>query len=144
MPNKRFYSLLCIIIAIFLFTRLVGLGDDILNSDGARWYIRSSNFLAALKEENYAETYQHYQPGVTLMWVRAFVEDTSGSLRSFLNRPQWYLENYGYFPHIHKVTKSVLVILLSVVLLYQIILIRNLFGQKIALFFGALVAFEPY
>ncbi len=61
-------------ISLFFAIRLAGLGNDISNTDVCRWHKRSQNFLSAVKSGNFEDTYQHYQPGVTLIWVNAFVK----------------------------------------------------------------------
>jgi hypothetical protein len=130
--------------AVYLASRLIGLGTDILNSDGARWYRRSSNFLSALYNGNLIETYQHYQPGVTLMWIRSFVEDAVWRLQDLFGRSHWYMENYIYFSHIHTITKVFLTLILCILFIYQVILVKRLFGSKTAVIYSFLIAVEPY
>ena len=153
MNLKSFYTkivkidfrwLLLVLSLIYLLVRLVGLGSDILNSDGSLWYRRSSNFLSAIENRKYIETYQHYQPGVTLMWVRSFADYFTGVVLDLINKPRWYIENYAYFVHIHAITKSTLVLVLFSLYLYQILLVRKIFGVKTALIFGLIAAVEPY
>lgn len=56
----------------FLIPRLIGLGWDTWNVDAQRWMIRSDLFVKHLLNFNFAETYQSYHPGVTLMWLSGF------------------------------------------------------------------------
>src|SRR5258708_32349125 len=100
-------KVLFFIFVIFFALRLTGLGSDCSNSDSIRWYERSANFSNALKQFNFAETYQHYQPGVTLMWANSFVKELSGFyLKTFY--PQkvaiYTLENTDWFVFYNKIS----------------------------------------
>src|SRR3989344_785340 len=86
-----------IIVLLFLLMRLPGLGRDMANSDALRWYHRSGEFSQAIKTRNFRSTYQHYQPGVTLMWISSVVNFSIRSLE---------------FSALHKITKSSIVIIL--------------------------------
>ncbi len=66
---KRTNLLLGILIVMFLLTRLLGLGSDVINPDGVNWHYRSEQFIVGLKTHDFARTFQHYHPGVTLMWI---------------------------------------------------------------------------
>ena len=84
---------------LFLFLRLPGLGRDIANSDSIRWHRRSEKFLSALKQRDLSSTYQHYQPGVSLMWINSIVKQAAFSyqlatISSSDNAPKT-LENAG-------------------------------------------------
>src|SRR5262245_23932883 len=78
---------------LFLALRLNGLNNDMSNSDARRWYIRSMAFSQAVKTFDFAETYQSYHPGVTLMWtigtaqlgLKAYFEYTQTDFSSFGN-----------------------------------------------------------
>lgn len=140
---KRLYIVLLITL-LYLFSRLLYIGFDILNSDGSRWYRRSSNFLNALINKDFIQTYQHYQPGVVLMWIRGVLEQTTHLSSNFLNRPQWYLENHVYFSHIHTISKASIVLLLFLLFSYQLFIVKKLYGNKTAVAFGFLISIEPY
>jgi hypothetical protein len=66
--NHRFILIFLFIVA-FLGTRVPGLGTDVINPDGVNWHYRSQQFYVGLKTGQLEKTYQHYHPGVTLMWV---------------------------------------------------------------------------
>ncbi|PIS22507.1 hypothetical protein COT50_01610, partial [candidate division WWE3 bacterium CG08_land_8_20_14_0_20_41_10] len=139
--NKLCFSL---ILALFLSVRFCGLGSDMLNSDGARWYRRSENFLQAIKVGDFASTYQHYQPGITLMWINSVTKKVVWETQDLFKMPRWSLENAQDFPKIHAVSKTVLVGILSCLLIYQMILITKISSLKVALIYGFLVSIEPY
>jgi hypothetical protein len=54
---------------LFLLTRLPYLGRDSINPDAVNWHYRSEQFVVGLKYQQWDKTYQHYHPGVSLMWV---------------------------------------------------------------------------
>ncbi|MFA5776041.1 MAG: hypothetical protein WC988_00540 [Patescibacteria group bacterium] len=140
-PTLKFYILVAL---IFLVLRLPGLGSDVLNSDGARWHRRSERFLQAIKTGDFASTYQHYQPGVTLMWINSVTKKAVWETQDLFKIPRWTLENSQDFPKIHAVSKSVLVIILSILLIYQMFIITKISSLKVALIYGFFVSTEPY
>src|SRR3989338_4532763 len=56
-------------ILFFLATRLPRLNNDTINPDGVNWHFRTEQFIVGLKFRQFERTYQHYHPGVTLMWI---------------------------------------------------------------------------
>lgn len=62
-------SALLVFSLLFLVTRIYMLGQDEINPDAVNWHFRSEQFVVGLKEKDFSKTYQHYHPGVTLMWV---------------------------------------------------------------------------
>lgn len=54
---------------IFLFSRLPKISTDEINPDGVNWHYRMQQFVIGLKTGQLEKTYQHYHPGVTLMWI---------------------------------------------------------------------------
>jgi len=143
MKNKRYLAL---IISLFLFIRLVGLGADISNTDAYRWHRRSQSFLAAVKSGDFKGTYQHYQPGVTLMWINSFVKQAvfTTQYRLLGNEHPKTLENSDWYPVIHGISKAVLVFILALVLLLQLKLLVKIFNMETALFYGFFISVEPY
>ncbi|HQG78710.1 MAG TPA: hypothetical protein PK564_00005, partial [bacterium] len=71
LKNKKYlpFFLLLIFSVLFFATRLPGLKDDVINPDGAAWHYRSEQFIVGIKNKQFEKTYQHYHPGVTLMWI---------------------------------------------------------------------------
>jgi len=144
MPDKKYKLILLIVLFLFLIFRLPGLGKDISNSDAVRWHRRSEDFLNALKSGNFADTYQHYQPGVTLMWLDAFVNDVSFRYQIYKGLEPKTLENSTHYPVVHGISKSLLVLVLGALLFVQVFLVRKLFGNEISLVFGFFISVEPY
>lgn len=143
-PERFRVVLVAGVLVLFIFLRLLGTGYDISNSDAARWHRRSEKFLTALKAGDFASTYQHYQPGVTLMWINAVVKQASFSYQLSQTETPQTLENADYYPVIHGISKTALVLVLAGVLLFQMRLISKLFSLRVALIYGFLLSIEPY
>jgi len=129
-PSKNF--ILGLIFALFLGMRLVGLGGDIANSDEIRWHVRSTAFLQALKTLDLKSTYQHYQPGVTLMWVEV---PTRVAISLF---------NITKFSVVHSLYKLPIIFVLALLLFIHFKFISEIFNRKAALIYAFLMAVEPY
>lgn len=145
MTSNQKLIFLSIFLLYFLF-RVPALGFDIANTDAYRWHDRGEDFLAALKSGNFKSTYQHYQPGVTLMWLNAFVKQATFSVRFHIigdkNPPT--LENADWFPVVHMYSKLIIVLVLGSVLFVQLRLLTLLFGVPTAMLYGFLLSVEPY
>src|SRR3989344_5483834 len=139
MAEKKYKLILLSILFLFFIFRLPGLGKDISNSDAARWHRRSEDFLNALKSGNFADTYQHYQPGVTLMWLDAIVNDLSFKYQVLRGLEPKTLENSTYYPVVHGISKVFIVLVLGLLLFIQILLVRNIFFIYIFLIYIELV-----
>lgn len=133
-----------LIVLLFISIRLPGLGRDILNSDAERWYRRSENFLHAMQQRNYIETYQRYHPGITLMWFNSLVHYVSFKYQISYTSNPLTLQNVEYFTLIHQISKSFNVLIFCSLLIIHLLFLRKLFNDKIALAYGFIIAFEPY
>lgn len=138
------------LLLLFLTVRLLGIGTDISNSDAARWHRRSEKFLTAIKEFNFEQTYQHYQPGVSLMWLNSVVKQVGFTAQEYYskyfdsNYEIKTLENSNYYPIIHGASKVTLILILCLLLYYQAILITRLTSETVSLVYVLLVSVEPY
>jgi len=141
--NKNIWVYILLLV-LFIAIRLPGLGSDILNTDAERWHRRSENFLHALQQKNYVETYQRYHPGVTLMWFNAIVKYVSFKYQLTYTSNPLTLENADYFVLIHGISKAFNVFVFASLLVIQLLFIKKLFGNKVALLFGFLMSVEPY
>ena len=144
MTMKSYKVILLVVLFLFFVFRLPGLGKDISNSDAARWHRRSEDFLNALKSGNFAYTYQHYQPGVTLMWLDAIVNDLSFKYQVLRGLEPKTLENSTYYPVVHGISKVFIVLVLGLLLFIQILLVRNIYGAEVSLVYGLFMSVEPY
>lgn len=124
---------------MFFSARIPQLGEDIVNADAARWHARSINFLNSLKSGDYKGTYQHNQPGVTLMWMESFrllIFKTELNTEK-LNDSSFYIENNIY-------SKLTLVLVLGLLFIISIYLLSNLFNSEIALIYGLIFSTESF
>ncbi|MEZ6255832.1 MAG: phospholipid carrier-dependent glycosyltransferase [Patescibacteria group bacterium] len=130
---------LAIFTILFFLPRVFSLGTDVLNPDGVNWHWRSEQFVVGLKTRDFAKTYQHYHPGVTLTWVVGTTAEIVKRL--YLNENVYTSSNYLV---IHSAVKYVLVALhfiLSLVLIHGLSKIINF---KTALLIVALFSLEPF
>src|SRR3989338_3913298 len=130
--------------ALFLILRLYGLGTDISNSDALRWHKRSVNFLMAIKSLDFKSTYQHYQPGVTLMWIDSVVNQLGFWTQETLKQTPKTLENSDYYVIENGAATALIVIILFSLLILQTKLIEELWDEKTAIYFAFLMSVEPY
>jgi len=140
--NKKI--LYIVVFVLFIFLRVVGIKGDMLNTDAERWHRRSENFLEGLKQHNFKETYQRYHPGVTLMWSNAFVKYISFKYQLTYTDTPLTLENADYFVNIHAISKVFNVFLFLILFAFQVVFLRKLFNDKVALIYGFLFSVEPY
>ncbi len=135
-----------LLLSVFLVVRLVDLGSDISNTDAYRWHTRSDNFLHAIKTFDFKNTYQHYQPGVTLMWINAFYKQLSFSVHYHLLKDSTppTLNNYNEFTEIHGQSKALIVFILFILFTVQLNIIEKLFNQKVSLLYALFMTTEPY
>jgi hypothetical protein len=66
---KNNWKYILIILVISLLPRILNFTTDSINPDGVNWHYRSEQFVVGLKTFDFAKTYQHYHPGVILMWL---------------------------------------------------------------------------
>lgn len=135
-----------VIILMFFGFRLPGLGYDISNTDAFRWHLRTDKFLRAVKDFDTRGMYQHYQPGVTLMWLNSLVKQTAFSFQYHIlqDKDPHTIKDSGWYPLIHGISKAELVFLYGIMLIVQIYLIKKNFGEKSSLIYGLLLVGEPY
>ncbi|MEO5355173.1 MAG: hypothetical protein H7835_18450 [Magnetococcus sp. XQGC-1] len=132
------------IVILFLSIRLIGIKGDIVNTDAERWHRRSENFLEALKQNNFKETYQRYHPGVTLMWFNSIIKYLSFKYQLTYTSTPFTLENADYFINIHAISKAFNILIYLALFLVTLGLIRKLFNDKVTLIYGTLLSIEPY
>lgn len=122
----------------FLITRLPGLAAHTVNPDAVNWHYRSQQFFVGLKSGQFEKTYQHYHPGVTLMWVVGtgieFVKQVTG------------IDTYTHlnFELFHFSAKFILVffqLILSILLIYFLSSSLNFYKACLIV---SLFTFEPF
>ena len=136
---KKEDILLFIFIILFLLTRVTRLGKDEINPDAVNWHYRSEQFVVGLKTLDFKKTYQHYHPGVTLMWI---VGPTVEIIKQIYPAENIYSQfNFEVF---HFASKFVLVfvqLVLTLAILYQL---SKIIGFTKAYFVIALYSLEPF
>ncbi|MDQ4099730.1 MAG: glycosyltransferase family 39 protein [Chloroflexota bacterium] len=81
--NRVLIGVLVAVIALaYLMPRLIAL-DRLVTVDESFWLGRSANFYAGLRGGEFARTYQHAHPGVTIMWA-----GTAGFLLEYPSFPE--------------------------------------------------------
>lgn len=136
--QKKFIAL-GLFILFFLVTRLPGLGTDIINPDAVNWHLRSEQFVNGLKFKQWERTYQHYHPGVTLMWITGPTEEI---LRQLSPQDRVYTStNYELFHAASKYSLVFVQLILSLILIYAL---SQIVGLKNSFLVVTLFTFEPF
>ena len=103
------------------------------------WYQRSIRFYGALGSYDWASTYQQYHPGVTTMWI------AGGALAAFRTltgaTPEELLQ---YDVDATGIGVAALAVVIVACLVGAVVLLRSLFGGRVAWIAGALLAFDPF
>jgi hypothetical protein len=139
-----FEKYLIIISTLFFIFRVNSLGFDQTNNDSVRWFNRSEGFLSALKSRNFAQTYQSYHPGVTLMIVNSTFRQSFYTYQYSFSDQKIDLMSYRVFPYLNLFSKLGNILVLFGVTLLQVFLIKKLWRVKTALVYFLLISLEPY
>lgn len=133
--NKLYVGLLLAFILLFAITRLPRLYDDTINPDGVNWHYRAEQFVVALKVRNFINTYQHYHPGVTLMWLAGGAIELYKQLHPNANQyTQFTFQTFDYIAKLAMVVPQLFLSLISIFLLYKILVISLVSGNKLRAF----------
>ncbi len=126
-------------IAFFLLTRIPRLHNDIVTTDAVYWHGRTEEFIEAIETKNFAQTYQKYHPGVTLMWIMAistsiaaFVKQTS--ITEIIAQPVSY----------HYYAKIGMILWQLSLSLFLMTLLSKIFDKTRAFFIVLLFSIEPF
>jgi hypothetical protein len=136
--NKSFILLSTLFSIVFLATRLLGLRSDAINPDAVNWHYRSQQFVVGLKQLNFEKTYQHYHPGVTLMWVTGIPIE--------LYKQATGIQHYTHlnFSAFHSVAKVSLVLVQLFLSLLILKLLTSIIGKTKSLLFVSVLSLEPF
>lgn len=130
--------LILIFVALFLATRTFGIDNDIVNPDATNWHIRAEQFVVGLKHLQFERTYQHYQPGVTLMWI---VGPTVELIKQFNGDIVYTQDTFLLF---HQVSRLTLIFVQLGLSLVGISILSKLIGSKKAILVFLLFSLEPF
>jgi len=124
---------------MFLATRIPFLGYDEINPDAVNWHFRSEQFIVGLKSGDFLKTYQHYHPGVTLMWLMGVPIEIYRQIN-----PQDRVYNEDNFIVQHQVAKYSLVVAQLVLSIILILALKDIIGLKKSLLAVSIFTFEPF
>ncbi|OGC57551.1 hypothetical protein A3H26_03250 [candidate division WWE3 bacterium RIFCSPLOWO2_12_FULL_36_10] len=133
------YFLILVFVASFFLTRLPRLGNDEINPDTTNWYFRSGQFVSALKSGQFSNTYQHYHPGVTLMWIMGVATETLKQIS-----PTDKVLNHINFEDFHFFNKLFMIFIQLTLSLILIYFLSKLFGFVKSIFTVLLFSLEPF
>ncbi len=139
--TTKFIFIVLFLLTLFLLPRMFNLGNDISNSDALRWHRRSDKFLSALKTGDFKQTFQRYHPGVTVMWIGATAELALYKYQQIKGEEVGTLENTGFFPRLHGLSKLLLVLVLATSFVLCKGIIRPKYGSNLRVLniFGAVL-----
>ncbi len=130
---------LLLFIILFLVTRLLSVGFEEINPDTVNWYYRSQQFVVGIKSLDFAKTYQHYHPGVTLMWVMGVATEVTKQLGTF--GATITSENFLEFHVINKVAFVFFQLGLSLFVIY---FLSRILGLTKSVLVVGLFSLEPF
>ncbi|MFZ2664535.1 MAG: glycosyltransferase family 39 protein [Patescibacteria group bacterium] len=132
------YVLLLVFVLLFFATRVPYLSKDTINPDGVNWHYRSQQFVVGLKFFQFEKTYQHYHPGVTLMWVTGVPIEI---FKQVTNIKDYNLYNFESFDFVAKFSLVVVQLILSLLIIYVLSKIVGFSKSYLTVLFFSL---EPF
>ncbi|MFC1756105.1 ArnT family glycosyltransferase [Patescibacteria group bacterium] len=136
--NKQRILIILGFVGLFLVTRIPQLGLEAINPDAVNWHYRSEQFVVGLKHQLWDKTYQHYHPGVTLMWL------TGIPVEIFKQITDVTVYNQFSFYAFHFIAKYSLVITQLVLSLLILFWFSKTIKFKKAFLLILLLSFEPF
>ncbi|NMB91464.1 glycosyltransferase family 39 protein [candidate division WWE3 bacterium] len=131
-------ALLLIFVFLFFATRIPYLSKDTINPDGVNWHYRSQQFVVGLKFLQFEKTYQHYHPGVTLMWVTGIPIEI---FKQVTNIKDYNLYNFQAFDFIAKFSLVIVQLVLSLLVIYAL---SKIVGFNKSFLTVVFFSFEPF
>ena len=123
---------------LFFLTRLPGLKNDVINPDGSLWHYRSEQFVVGIKNKQFEKTYQHYQPGVTLMWITGPAVEIYKKVTGINS---YDISNFQNFDVVSKVSLIAVQYFLSILIIF---FLAKIIGFYAGFFTVSLFTFEPF
>lgn len=138
--NKKTLPILLMFLFAVLFfsTRLPRLANDVINPDGVLWHNRSEQFIVGIKHRQFEKTFQHYQPGVTLMWI---VGISTELFKQITNITVYNSETYVRFDFVAKLTLIMIQLILSILIIFYL---SKITGILKAILIVAIFTLEPF
>jgi hypothetical protein len=129
-----------IFVVVFSFTRLPGLSTDVINPDGVNWHYRSAQFVNGLKYFQFEKTYQHYHPGVTLMWITGIPIELT---KVIIGQDAYNNDNFLIFEGVAKYSVVFVQLLLSLFSIY-LLSKSKVMSIKYSVLLMLLFSLEPF
>ncbi len=123
---------------LFLGTRVPRLWNDTINPDAVNWHYRTQQFVNGLKYGQFEKTYQHYHPGVTMMWITGISTELFKQVSGIKTHDIYSFQAFDF------VSKLSLVLVQLALSLYIIFIFRKYFGVSGAVLLVSLFTFEPF
>ncbi len=136
--QNRSILILILFVALFLVTRVPRLWNDTINPDAVNWHYRTEQFVNGLKYQQWDKTYQHYHPGVTMMWI------TGAATELFKQLTDIKTYSIYSFPAFDFISKFAIVIAQLIVSLYIIFILRKYFSIWGATLMMTMLSLEPF
>ena len=133
------YGLALIFTLLFVGTRMPYLGPDSINPDAVNWHYRSEQFIVGLKHHQWERTYQHYHPGVTLMWIIGSVVEVARQIN-----PALRIYTHENFLLLHTLSKYALVFVQLALSLFLMALLGKVFSKTKAFLIVTFFSLEPF
>lgn len=130
--------LLALFVLCFYATRIPRLKNDIINPDAVNWHYRTQQFIVGLKYFQLEKTYQHYHPGVTLMWVTGVPVEL---FKQITGIKEYTVRNFEAFDFVAKFSLVFVQIVLTLVIIF---VFSKIVGFNKAFFTTTLFTFEPF
>jgi len=136
--NKKRVLFILGFVVVFLFSRIPQLAQDTINPDAVNWHYRSEQFVVGLKHQMWDKTYQHYHPGVTLMWLAGIPIEAFKQISGVTVYDQFSFHAFHFLAKYFVVFAQLVLSLLILFWLSKILEFKKAF---LAL---ALLSFEPF
>lgn len=137
--NKKARIFFVVLFSFFFFgTRLPGLKTDVISPDAVNWHYRSEQFVVGLKYQQFDKTYQHYHPGVTLMWITGIPIEI---YKQITNDTVYNIGNFETFDLIAKVSLVLVQFSLSILIICGLSKIIGFYRTFLTVVF---FTFEPF
>ncbi len=130
--------LLILFVTFFLLTRIPRLYNDTINPDGVNWHYRSQQFINGLKYGQFEKTYQHYHPGVTLMWITGIPVEIT---KHIIGQKDYTHLNFQTFDFVAKLSDVLVQLGLSVLAIFLLSKVLSFVQSTLVI---SLFTFEPF
>jgi len=130
--------ILLIFVGLFFISRVPRLGNDEANPDGVNWHYRSQQFVVGLKTGQLEKTYQHYHPGVILMWVTGIPVELFKQFTGITTYDQYNFEAFNFVAKFSLITVQ---LILSILIIY---LLAKIIGFYKSFLVVGFLSFEPF